>query len=345
MKKLIMAKLIFLFMCNYAFACEQNLAEVPTFTSNTFVGRFEPSISIRSIDITSSPLNYGTIMQKCNGTGTSTFQISTTNINTSDSITNAGRTHYRIRNTSISPSVANHPDIYIAFKVRDNQNNATLYNVGTSPITFFTGASDTRGMRLEDVRIRIRGSDLTPGSYVINNLILGTFTAKGSGNDPSASQTVTLKNLRFTIGQPTCVVGNQSVTLPSVPTTSFTSTNTRVGTREFTITATCSNSAMDTLYRASITDSNSIATSNTTGILVNGIAANNGGSNAKIILTDTSDRPIPIGSTSNPNKFEFGTMNSNYKVSKAFKVAYIPSTIPVTVGGVQSNAMITLSYD
>jgi hypothetical protein len=40
----------------------------------------------------------------------------------------------------------------------------------------YTGTSDTRGIRLLNVSILVQGTNLTPGTYNISNIILGTFT-------------------------------------------------------------------------------------------------------------------------------------------------------------------------
>ena len=272
--------------------------------------------------------------------------MGTANISTTDVIDIGERRYFRILKTQ-NPNAANPP----AFSVRDNQDGAWLYRVNNSNLyTMYRGSSDTRGMRLEDVSILIQGTNLTPGTYNISNIILGTYTATGTrfswgGADVSASKPININNLTYTITASTCIIENTNVNLPSMRISDFSTSGTSVGTKDFSINATCLNDAVNTSYSATISDNFAPTMTNPNGILVNSIPSGSGGSNIKIRLTDTSNAPIPIGPLNLNNKFTFGSLNSSKSVSKALKASYYAETVPVTPGIVKSIATVNLIYD
>ena len=333
-----------------AYACRAGGAETPNFNLSN-LGNFKTNANNQKITATATPDRYGTIIRSCTGTGNNQFQIlGTANISTTDVIDIGERRYFRILKTQ-NPNAANPPVIYIAFSVRDNQDGAWLYRVNNSNLyTMYTGSSDTRGMRLEDVSILIQGTNLTPGTYNISNIILGTYTATGTrfswgGADVSASKPININNLTYTITASTCIIENTNVNLPSMRISDFSTSGTSVGTKDFSINATCLNDAVNTSYSATISDNFAPTTTNPNGILVNSIPSGSGGSNIKIRLTDTSNAPIPIGPLNLNNKFTFGTLNSSKSVSKALKASYYAETVPVTSGIVKSIATVNLIYD
>ncbi len=333
-----------------AYACTAGGAETPNFNLSN-LGNFKTNANNQKITATATPDRYGTIIRSCTGTGNNQFQIlGTANISTTDVIDIGERRYFRILKTQ-NPNAANPPVIYIAFSVRDNQDGAWLYRVNNSNLyTMYRGSSDTRGMRLEDVSILIQGTNLTPGTYNISNIILGTYTATGTrfswgGADVSASKPININNLTYTITASTCIIENTNVNLPSMRTSDFSTSGTSVGTKDFSINATCLNDAVNTSYSATISDNFAPTTTNPNGILVNSIPSGSGGSNIKIRLTDTSNAPIPIGPLNLNNKFTFGTLNSSKSVSKALKASYYAETVPVTPGIVKSIATVNLIYD
>ncbi len=333
-----------------AYACTAGGAETPNFNLSN-LGNFKTNANNQKITATATPDRYGTIIRSCTGTGNNQFQIlGTANISTTDVIDIGERRYFRILKTQ-NPNAANPPVIYIAFSVRDNQDGAWLYRVNNSNLyTMYRGSSDTRGMRLEDVSILIQGTNLTPGTYNISNIILGTYTATGTrfswgGADVSASKPININNLTYTITASTCIIENTNVNLPSMRISDFSTSGTSVGTKDFSINATCLNDAVNTSYSATISDNFAPTTTNPNGILVNSIPSGSGGSNIKIRLTDTSNAPIPIGPLNLNNKFTFGTLNSSKSVSKALKASYYAETVPVTPGIVKSIATVNLIYD
>ena len=333
-----------------AYACTAGGAETPNFNLSN-LGNFKTNANNQKITATATPDRYGTIIRSCTGTGNNQFQIlGTANISTTDVIDIGERRYFRILKTQ-NPNAANPPVIYIAFSVRDNQDGAWLYRVNNSNLyTMYTGSSDTRGMRLEDVSILIQGTNLTPGTYNISNIILGTYTATGTrfswgGADVSASKPININNLTYTITASTCTVENTNVNLPSMRFSDFSSIGTSKGTTDFSIDAKCLDDAVNTSYSATISDNFAPAMTNPNEILVNSISSGSGGSNIKIRLTDTSNAPIPISPLNLNNKFTFGTLKSSKIVSKALKASYYAETVPVTPGIVKSIATVNLIYD
>ncbi|OTG82855.1 fimbrial protein [Acinetobacter sp. ANC 4648] len=330
-------------------ACNTTGTENPNFTLSN-LGNFKTNANNQRVTATTTPDRYGTIINNCNNAGSNSFQINGTSLSTSDIINLNGRTYYRV-NTPQTPVAASPAQIYIAFSVKDNQDAAALYPVNSSTTSYnlFTGSSSSRGMRLEQVSVLIRGTNLTSGTYSMSNIVLGTYTATGTrtssgGGAVSANKNITISNLSYTISPSTCVVDSPNITLPSMRSSDFSSANQIGGTTSFTITANCPNDAVNTSYSATITDNFSSA-SNLNGVLTNSISASAGGSNIKIKLTDTSNNTIPIGPLLLENKFTFGMLNNSKTVTKSLQAAYYAETLPVTVGLVKSVAVLNLIYD
>ena len=327
-------------------ACYVNSNETPNFNLSN-LGSFKTNANNQRITATVNPDRYGTIFNRCNGSGSNLFQIQGTanlGISTTEAINLNGRRYFKITK-SPSSIPANPAIIYIAFSVQDNQDTATPFAVNDSNTSYsmYTGTSDTRGIRLLNVSILVQGTNLTPGTYNISNIILGTFT--GTSNSRSPSRPINIVNLAYTITASTCTVENTNVNLPSMRFSDFSSIGTSKGTTDFSIDAKCLDDAVNTSYSATISDNFAPTTTNPNGILVNSIPSGSGGSNIKIRLTDTSNAPIPIGPLNLNNKFTFGTLNSSKSVSKALKASYYAETVPVTPGIVKSIATVNLIYD
>ncbi|QXW24570.1 hypothetical protein KXJ74_09145 [Acinetobacter johnsonii] len=340
---LVLGILVLSFPCA-VYACNTTGTETPLFTIAN-LGTFKSDINNQILTPSVTPNRYGTIINNCVNSGSNIFGIlggsSTPTISTTDVLNINSRTYFRITNSS-TPTSANPAEIYIAFSVRDNQDSAQLFSVNNgNQITMFTGVSATRGMRLESVSVLIRGTNMTPGTYSISNIILGTYTATGS---QSASKSITIPSLTYTINSSTCTLNSPIVNLPSMRISDFPISGAVGGATTLTITANCKDDAVNTSYSATITD-NYTAASNQNGILLNGISSSSGGSNIKIKLTDTSNVPIPIGPLNLNNKFAFGTLSSSKSVSKTFNASYFADVIPVTPGIVKSVSVINLIYD
>ena len=327
-------------------ACYVNSNETPNFNLSN-LGSFKTNANNQRITATVNPDRYGTIFNRCNGSGSNLFQIQGTanlGISTTEAINLNGRRYFKITK-SPSSIPANPAIIYIAFSVQDNQDTATPFAVNDSNTSYsmYRGTSDTRGIRLLNVSILVQGTNLTPGTYNISNIILGTFT--GTANSRSPSRPINILNLAYTINASTCTVENTNVNLPSMRFSDFSSIGTSKGTTDFSIDAKCLDDAVNTSYSATISDNFAPTTTNPNGILVNSIPSGSGGSNIKIRLTDASNAPVPIGPLNLNNKFTFGTLNSSKSVSKALKASYYAETVPVTPGIVKSIATVNLIYD
>ena len=326
-------------------ACYVNSNETPNFNLSN-LGSFKTNANNQRITATVNPDRYETIFNSCNGNGSNLFQIQGTanlGISTTETIILNERRYFKITK-SPSSIPANPAIIYIAFSLY-NQDTATPFAVNESNTSYsmYTGNSKTRGIRLLNVSILVQGTNLTPGTYNISNIILGTFT--GTSNSRSPSRPINILNLAYTITASTCTVENTNVNLPSMRFSDFSSIGTSKGTTDFSIDAKCLDDAVNTSYSATISDNFAPTTTNPNGILVNSIPSGSGGSNIKIRLTDTSNAPIPIGPLNLNNKFTFGTLNSSKSVSKALKASYYAETVPVTPGIVKSIATVNLIYD
>lgn len=288
----------------------------------------------------------------CNGLGggPSKFTMaSNTDLLTSSTITTGGYTYYQIPASFITPLPTF--NVYMAFSVKDNQdNNATEYwvNDATTAYTIFTGTRSTRGIRLENVRLLVSGIGNAQATFVINNLRLGQLTAL-NGILQSASTIIRLSNSTFTITKTTCVVNNGAainVTLPTVRTTDFTSIGQTLGDTTFTVNVSGCNAidANESLV-ALLTDNNNTA-SNTLGLLKN--TGTNYSPNVSVQITDSSGLPLPIAPKVIGNSssfFNFGTIGTGGTVSKSFKARYYSNAIPVPATGVYAQATITLIYN
>lgn len=342
MKNILLLGSLLFFTFETNAACTTNGAENPIFTLTNNLGSFKTNTNSQPITATVSPDRYGTIINNCNGDGSVNFKISTTDISTSGSIPLNGRTYFRITKAQ-TPSATSAAQIYIAFSVKDNQTAAPLFQVNSdSPYTLYTGTSDTRGMRLEQVSLLIRGTNLTPGTYNLNNVVLGTYTA--TDKNSTATRNITISGLNYTVSASTCTVNSSNITLPSMRSSDFSSTNRIGATTSFSITANCPNDAVNTSYSATITD-NFTSSINSEGLLSNSISVASGGSNIQIRLTDSSNNPISIGPLSLNNKFTFGTLNTLKSVSKSLNASYYAPILPVSAGLVTSVGVINLIYD
>src|SRR5690606_19730785 len=109
------------------------------------------------------------------GGGTSQFTMaSSTDLSTSSPIPGPnGYTYYQIPANYIAPRP--NFDVYIAYSVKDNQDNAqeVWVNNPKTEYTIFSGTSETRGIRLQNVRLLVSGIGNAQGTYTINNLRLG----------------------------------------------------------------------------------------------------------------------------------------------------------------------------
>ena len=205
-------------------ACYVNSNETPNFNLSN-LGSFKTNANNQRITATVNPDRYETIFNSCHGNGSNLFQIQGTanlGISTTEAINLNGRRYFKITK-SPSSIPANPAIIYIAFSVQDNQDTATPFAVNDSNTSYsmYRGTSDTRGIRLLNVSILVQGTNLTPGTYNISNIILGTFT--GTSNSRSPSRPINILNLAYTINASTCTVENTNVNLPSMRFSDFSS--------------------------------------------------------------------------------------------------------------------------
>ncbi|MGB9191244.1 fimbrial protein [Acinetobacter sp.] len=325
-------------------ACNESLLYNPNFYLSA-LGDFKTNIDNQRV-ATVTPDHYAELMNLCLLPGRSVFQLSGIDLSTTEVFSGQnGRIYFRVMKAQ-TPAAMNPAEIYIAFSVRDNQDTALLHPVNTTePYILFEGLSSIRGMRLEDVSVIVRGTNLTPGTYTVGSIELGTFKATELFDlkPITETKTVRLLNLNYTISSSTCVINSPNITLPSMRVSDFSTENRTGGTTNFTVTANCPHDAASTLYSATITDNFSTA-SNSNGQLVNGISAESGGSNIQVRLSDDSNNPIPIGPLSLSNKFTFGALQ-NGVASKNFKASYYAESLPVTVGLLKSISMLNLIYD
>ena len=285
----------------------------------------------------------------CSFSGSSDFKMApNTDLLISSTITTNGYTYYQIPASFITPLPTF--NVYMAFSVKDNQDNATEYwvNDATTAYTIFTGTSSTRGIRLENVRLLVSGIGNAQATFVINNLRLGQLTAL-SGIFQSASTIITLSNSTFKITKTTCVVNSGAainVTLPTVRTTDFTTVGQTLGDTTFTVNVSgCNAIDANKSLVALLTDNNNAA-SNTLGLLKN--TGTNYSPNVSVQITDSSGSPLPIAPKvigSSSSFFNFGTIGTGGTVSKSFKARYYSNAIPVPATGVYAQATITLIYN
>lgn len=284
------------------------------------------------------------------GGGTSQFTMaSSTDLSTSSPIPGPnGYTYYQIPANYIAPRP--NFDVYIAYSVKDNQDNAqeVWVNNPKTEYTIFSGTSETRGIRLQNVRLLVSGIGNAQGTYTINNLRLGSLTAT-SGWTQSASTNIKLSNSTFIITKTTCVVNGGAalnVSLPTVRTAEFTSVGKTLGDTAFNVNVSgCNASDVNKSLMALLTDNSSTA-SNNLGLLKN--TATNSSQNVSIQITDSNGSPLPIAPKvigSSNSFFNFGTIGAGGMISKAFKARYYSNAVPVPATEVKAQAIITLIYN
>lgn len=296
----------------------------------------------------------------CNGSGggLSLFTMaSNTDLSTTSTISKDGYTYYQIPATYITAptGVTTKPEVYIAFSVKDNQTNATEYWVSSASdiYTLYNGTSDTRGIRLQNVRLLISGLGNSEGNFTINNPRLGLMTANsGSGNNlQTASTTLRLSNTTFKITKSTCVINGGAainVTLPTVRTSDFTSIGQTLGETTFAVNVSgCNSSDVTKSLVALLTDNNDPNQSSSLGLLKN-TGANNSPNVSVQIIDGVTNSPISIAPksiTSSNSFFSFGNIGSGGAISKSFKARYYSNASSVPATNVNAQATITLIYN
>lgn len=289
-------------------------------------------------------------IDSCVGSGPSTFTMNgVSDLTTNSTISKDGYTYYQIPSAKITPSaVSANIKVYIAFSIKDNQDSATEFwiNSATTSYEFYTGPSDTRGLRLQNVRLLVSGLGNTAGTYTISNLKLGNFSAKGS-TSTTAVTSIVLNSATFQITKSTCLINNGAainVTLPAVPSSSFTAVGQTAGDTPFTVNVSgCSSDDTSKTLVALLTDNNNASVSNTSGLLRNTYSTN-----VSVQITDSAGSALPIAPKSIDNSsgfFNFGTIASGGSVSKAFKARYYSNVAAVPATLVQAQATITLIYN
>lgn len=289
---------------------------------------------------------------KCDGKGggPSKFIISpNSDLSISSPISKNEHTYFQIPARYITPTPTF--NLYVAFSVKDNQNDANEIWVEDPAIayTLYTGTSDTRGIRLENVSLLISGIGNAQGQYTINNLRLGLFTA--AAGSQIANTTIKLSNSTFRITKTTCVMNGGAainVMLPTVRTNEFTSIGKTLGETAFTVNVSgCDASDVNKNLMALLTDSSSPGNSSNLGLLKN--TALNGSQNVSVQIIDNSDLPIkkiaPKNIASSDSFFNFGTIGTGETISKVFKARYYSNAIPVPATEVKAQAIITLIYN
>jgi type 1 fimbria pilin len=347
MCKQLLGLIVILLYCSKAYSlCETDVNPV------NFTATMASALSDNSYRQLSSQTVQASSPQPISGclfSGSSDFKMApNTDLLTSSTITKDGYTYYQIPASFITPLPTF--NVYMAFSVKDNQDNATEYwvNDATTAYTIFTGTSSTRGIRLENVRLLVSGIGNAQATFVINNLRLGQLTAL-SGIFQSASTIITLSNSTFKITKTTCVVNSGAainVTLPTVRTTDFTTVGQTLGDTTFTVNVSgCNAIDANKSLVALLTDNNNAA-SNTLGLLKN--TGTNYSPNVSVQITDSSGSPLPIAPKvigSSSSFFNFGTIGTGGAVSKSFKARYYSNAIPVPPTGVYAQATLTLIYN
>ena len=285
------------------------------------------------------------------GNGPSTFTMSgVTDLMTSNTISKDGYTYYQIPPTNITPASPN-IKVYIAFSVKDNQNTATEYwvNSPTNSYELFNGYSDTRGLRLQDIRLLVSGLGNSAGVYTISNLRLGSFSASDRWLiwGATASTSIRLNTMTFQVKKSTCIINNGAainVNLPTIPSSSFTAPGQTVEDTAFTVNVGgCSLEDNNKTLLALLTDNNNASASNTNGLLKNIHSAN-----VSVQIIDNAGSALPIAPKNINNSssfFNFGTIGPSGTVSKGFKARYYSNVGAVSATLVQAQATITLIYN
>ncbi|MEG1855912.1 MAG: fimbrial protein [Acinetobacter sp.] len=267
---------------------------------------------------------------------------------------NDGYTYYLIPPNEITSSAGSaNMKVYIAFNIKDNQENATEFwiNSATTSYDLYDGASDTRGLRLQKVRILVSGLNNAEGTYNISNLKLGNFSVidrtSNTNSRPKTTSVPVVMNGSFQITKSTCIINNGTainVNLPTVPSSTFTAVGQTVGDTAFTVNVSrCSSEDSNKTLLALLTDNNDASASNQSGLLKNIHSPN-----VSVQITDSVGSPLriaPKNIDSSSSFFSFGTIGSGGTVSKAFKARYYSNvdTVPATL--VQAQATITLIYN
>ena len=246
--------------------------------------------------------------------------------------------------------------VYIAFSIKDNQTSAPDFwiNSSTASYQIYNGGSDTRGLRLQNISLLVTGLGNTAGTYTISNLKLGNFSASDKNQTwwggivgATASTSIRLNTTTFQVKKSTCIINNGTainVSLPTVPSSTFTTIGQTVGDTAFTVNVSgCSSEDSNKTLLALLTDNNDASASNQSGLLKNIHSPN-----VSVQITDSVGSPLPIAPKhidSSNSFFSFGTIGSGGMVSKAFKARYYSnvSTVPATL--VQAQATITLIYN
>ena len=263
-------------------------------------------------------------------------------------------TYYLIPSNKITSSAGSaNMKVYIAFNIKDNQENAEEFwiNSATTSYNLYSGTSDTRGLRLQKVRILVSGLNNAEGTYNISNLKLGNFSVidrtSNRNSDPKTTTVPVVMNGSFKITKSTCVINNGAainVTLPTVPSSTFTAAGQTVGDTAFTVNVSrCSSEDSNKTLLALLTDNNDASASNQSGLLKNIYSPN-----VSVQITDSVGSALSIAPkniNSSNSFFSFGTIGSSGTVSKAFKARYYSNvaTVPATL--VQAQATITLIYN
>lgn len=294
----------------------------------------------------------------CSGTGPSTFTMNgVTDLITSSTVSKDGYIYYqiptaKISSTAGSSAVAN-LKVYLAFSVKDNKDSAREYMIDSASTTYtiYTGDSDTRGIRLQNVRLLVTGLGNTAGTYTISSLKLGNFSANGSGFLGAATATATtsivLTGANFQIKESTCSINGGAtinVNLPTVLNSAFSAIGQTVGDTTFNISVTkCGSGDANKTLVALLTDNNDTSASNTNGLLKNIYS-----DNVSVQITDSTGNALPIAPKNINNSssfFNFGTIASDGTVSKTFKARYYSKAATVSATLVQAQATITLIYN
>lgn len=288
----------------------------------------------------------------CNGSGggPSTFSMAgNTDLSISSPFTKDGYTYYQIPASYITPTPTF--NVYVAFSVKDNQDAALEYWVNSASQNYelYRGTSDTRGIRLQNVKLLISGLGNSEGTFTINNLRLGSLTAI-SGSQ-SATTVIRLSNSTFKITKSTCVVNGGAainVTLPTVRTSDFTSVGQTLGDTTFSVNVSgCNTSDVSKSLMALLTDNNNPNQSNSQGLLKN-IGTGNSTNVSVQIIDGVTNSPISIAPKvigSSNSFFSFGNIGSGGAISKSFKARYYSNAVPVPATNVNAQATITLIYN
>ena len=346
------------FWCIFILACSSKAYSACTAVTNSviFTATMTSALSDNSyLQLSSQSVQASSPqpISSCTGNGISTFLMQpNTDLNMSSPYINPkdGYTYFQIPSSFISTLPAS-TTVYIAFSIKDNQDSAeeTWVSNATTAYQIYSGSSNTRGIRLQNVRILISGIGNAQGTYTVNPLKLGQFSAKDSSK--TASTNINLSPFNFTITKSTCVVNGGAainVTLPTVRTSDFTSVGQTLGETTFPVNVSgCNASDVNKSLVALLTDNNDPNQSSSIGLLKN-TGANNSQNVSVQIIDGVSNNPIQIAPKligSSSSFFSFGNIGSGGTVSKSFKARYYSNVLPVPATNVNAQATITLIYN